>query len=335
MSEELDPKKYFEKILGELEKNPTNPVDLDSCFFRAAPSEDQVVPAPVQHHEEKKYEEPPKIISNPQQKQVLGSMMEWINPKYWLCGCPVPITQHYANTKEALQSLFPSSVISFLAQASRLPDFTHFHDHRAHAQSRNDKNGCLVDENQDYQDFLGYVVDLLKQMQTHLNQSHIGDALWNLGYILHALQDLAVHQGQSNAEHSYNNWVGKCPDTDMERAKLAIKISRVFVKEYLLGSLRNKLCSQSQVWDALRLGEKCPSLVVYGTTLLGSVGDIPGALKFRFCEYRAYEAKLNDDIPVEKLDARWSPFTAKNPIPEMMEIKKYFLDPIAQHFLQS
>ncbi len=332
MNAELMVQQYFEKCLAELEKNPDKPVNLDSWFIQSAHRSDQAEPACIQHHEEETHEEPPRIITNLKEKPVLGTM-DWVNPKYWLCGCPIPITQHFSNTQEALQDLFSSSIITFLCQASRIPDFTRFHDHRAHAQSRNDKQGLLIDAKEDYQQFLNYIVELLREIKNHLSQEKINDALITLGAIIHAWQDLAVHQGQSNAEHSYNNRLGKSPDEDIEKSKLAIHISRIFVQDYVLTKLQSALCQSPQVWDTFLHGKADPSWNIYGTMLLGSIRALPGACKFCLQEYRAYEVELNvHNTPLEQLDARWRSFRKSNVSIE--DIQKDFFDPIAQRFLQ-
>lgn len=265
-------------------------------------------------------------------QQVLGSLdfLKKLNPCNWI-GCVVPLTQHYGNTLEALRttSLSPASVIS-IAIASRFPDFLDFNTPSAHAQCENNEDGLLKDVENDRQIFISWIAQKLKVIRNHAAKGNVEEVFFWLGYVLHGLQDLAVHQGQSNAEHSYNNRVGKCPDKDEKGAELAAAISRDFVKNYIFGDsllFTPEFRNQLNRWEKQErwFSKLSPQKIKEATS---------GAYKFHFKAHRSYKGALNEGIDQTRLDARWVPFDGNGILPKIEDIRKYFFLPITETFFQ-
>lgn len=264
---------------------------------------------------------------------VLGScdFLKKLNPCNWV-GCVVPLTKHYGNTLEAFRttSLSPASVIS-IARAARFPDFIDFNTPAAHAQCDNGEDGLLKDVEADRQKFISWIANRLKIIKNHAAKGNVAEVLFGLGYVLHGLQDLAVHQGQSNAEHSYNNRVGKCPDDDEKGAELAVTVSSNFVKEYIFGKLQlftPEFCNQLNRWENQEqwLSKLSPPKIK--ETAIGAYG-------FRFKAHKSYEGQLNDGTETTKLDARWVPFDGNGTLPKIEDIRKYFFVPITEAFFKN
>jgi hypothetical protein len=57
------------------------------------------------------------------------------------------------------------------------------------------------------------------------------DALFLLGYALHAVEDVAVHRGRTDAEHSCNIAIDRSPDEDKQAINHAVSLARDFLKE--------------------------------------------------------------------------------------------------------
>ncbi len=125
---------------------------------------------------------------------------------------------------------FTPSAIDLLADASQDPDFYEWEHPEAHAQTGNapDASPTAFDWQERWQ----------KWMQTQLARSRqaadSGDAkqaLYFLGYALHGVEDLATHQGRTNAEHSYQAFLlRKDPDEDDAAIERAVDYAARFLR---------------------------------------------------------------------------------------------------------
>lgn len=306
MDDENVEERYFEKIAQALRENQLT--DLDAYFDKDQPQQK---------------DNPEDFSKMRESKTVLGSL-DWKN---WLLECPIPITSHYTNSLEALQKTALTRVtIVVIARASRLPDFLDFDTPAAHAQCSNDEEGLLQHVEADKEKFIAWIAQHLQNIKSYVSQANIPEVMFELGYILHGIQDLAVHQGQSNAEHSYNNRVHKSPDEDVELAKFAAQISQSFIEQYVLRKLDLLPLDFIHQMNGSQIDTNWISKLT--SQKLQEAGQ--GYWKFRK-SYKRYEHHLNQGTDVSRLDARWLPFS-QNTIPQVQDICQCFFDPIAELF---
>jgi|SRR5471030_379444 len=102
------------------------------------------------------------------------------------------------------------AALAILQDASRDPDFYEWSNPLAHAQTENDP-GTGLPVSQDIADAPGRFEEwsgkyLTKAAQMCIDK-HPQSALYLLGYALHGIQDLVFHEGITNAEHSFRDFV--------------------------------------------------------------------------------------------------------------------------------
>jgi len=107
---------------------------------------------------------------------------------------------------------FSQEATLVLADASRDPDFFEWNSPAAHAQTKSDDSAELVWTKAVAQkNFRDWEKNAVHLVATACGAKDIRTALYRAGYALHGVQDLAFHNGISNAEHAWRDY-GDAPD---------------------------------------------------------------------------------------------------------------------------
>jgi hypothetical protein len=178
---------------------------------------------------------------------------------------------------------FKMPSLAILADASRDADFIEWTNPAAHAQTQNDNAGKIqgtTAENQ--QRFVDWVTDKMSKAAKACSQGNYSGALYLVGYSLHGVQDLAFHEGITNAEHSYSDNVEDKHIDSKERYNekfdLAIDLSHKLLSRF----------SESMpagCWEQIRSGKQVGSLgTAKRSWLIG-----PGKYDFTYESYREYQ----------------------------------------------
>lgn len=161
---------------------------------------------------------------------------------------------HLELTTEILQSLgFSSDAISVVCDAAQDPDFYEWDHPCAHAQTSNNDNG-ETNETPD-----NAINSYLEWLQGRINmiypaaEESLDYGLFFLGYALHGIQDLAAHQGVTNAQHSYETYINPgsggidCDHNDGNR-----KVAKEYTTQFLQGleSKNPDLFTKMKKYDA-------------------------------------------------------------------------------------
>lgn len=121
---------------------------------------------------------------------------------------------------EALRLGWSKGAATFLASASRDADTYEWNVAAAHAQTPNDPvtkldpapAGAIPAFREKIAEYVGTI-------RKACGENKPDRALYVLGYLIHAVQDLSTHAGQTNAEHSYRILIGDNPDANPKRVK--------------------------------------------------------------------------------------------------------------------
>lgn len=155
------------------------------------------------------------------------------------------IKGHAELTRSALETVEPSwskkPVLTFMADASQDADFYQWRFPAAHAQTPNvpvDK-ATPGDSTAAFNSFLVWIRTYLAKSAAACEAGNIQESAYYAGFVLHALQDAATHQGRTNAEHSYNAKTSKNPDwEDIYLNKAEV------LTEHALRAMRNRVLSK-------------------------------------------------------------------------------------------
>ncbi len=133
----------------------------------------------------------------------------------WLSGVTGP--GHYEITSEVMKEFgFSENSIPVLGDTSQDPDFYDWNTPRAHAQRSNSDDGRPKESmGSAIDNYTGWMENLHYRM---LRTDNARKGLLYLGYLLHGIEDLAAHQGVTNAEHAYLTYKmeGQDPDKNEE-----------------------------------------------------------------------------------------------------------------------
>lgn len=115
---------------------------------------------------------------------------------------------HFEITSAALRApaiAASASSIAVMAAASRDPDFFEWTVPAAHAQTPNDSEGRLdaLHARGAQSAFLEWIRQASRRVGRLCDEGNARGAAYAMGYALHAIQDLAFHEGITNAEHSF------------------------------------------------------------------------------------------------------------------------------------
>lgn len=151
---------------------------------------------------------------------------------------------HSDITKAILEKDFSFRLIAQLiaGDAAQDPDFYDWKRDAAHAQTGAEADGRARDRAAAFADFVKWVSDLLKTVKAECAQGRTQYALYWLGYALHAVQDLAAHNGRTFFEHAWNSYcdnpdcdsTGRRPkDGDPDEDPASIERARQYTREFL------------------------------------------------------------------------------------------------------
>jgi hypothetical protein len=213
---------------------------------------------------------------------------------------------HWELTRDALKEIgFSADAVSVAADAAQDPDFYEWNNPAAHAQTACDPDTGATTQVNDVAiaAFRAWFETRKGQFVQAGKDSH---ALFFLGYLLHGIQDLASHQGVTNAQHAYDSYVLHPNGDDCDHLEANRDTARAFVAQ-LLPRLRARnpaFFERMTAYDAgfhlfdakLAAGEKC--------VLLGKAH-----WDFTVSAYRRYKGlakkyqKVQEANPVRRWDA--------------------------------
>jgi hypothetical protein len=170
---------------------------------------------------------------------------------------------HYDVTKKVLHEVFKFTrdAQHIVSDASQDPDFYDWLSDAAHAQTPHEngrvkrpedqKNGSLA-----ITDFSKWLSRLANETKSYCMRDDPKGALFFLGYALHAVQDLAAHNGRTAAQHSWNSYCfkrdcgGQSPkEGDPDEVEAHIELAGKYSEAYLLALLRS---SGDSCWDRMK-----------------------------------------------------------------------------------
>jgi hypothetical protein len=218
----------------------------------------------------------------------------------WITGENSP--GHFEITGDALRSFgFSEDAVSIAADAAMDPDFYDWTTCGAHAQTEYDDEGRPSQEESEAVD--KYIDWVRKHVGNMLLQSKkdAEHGLFFLGYVLHAVQDLASHKGITNPQHSYESTYDPGEDADCDHSEKNRELAAQYTRDFL-GEFEQKyraLFEKLKTYDApfspfdIRLSkdEKCG--------LLGKTGDCWDLSFTEYLEYKALAdkyAKIKDSV---------------------------------------
>jgi len=122
---------------------------------------------------------------------------------------------------------FSDEAAKIIAIGAVAPDQSDWETAAAHGQTPNDANGYpTMTPDQAVAAFDQYVQEKIAQIDASVPVGRIdgsvsfgnpAEALYRIGYTMHAFQDLAAHMGMTNYTHSYLAKEGHDPDVDPDR----------------------------------------------------------------------------------------------------------------------
>lgn len=154
---------------------------------------------------------------------------------------------HYEVTTETVERLdrggkfrLSTRAKAILADASQDPDIFKWGEMAAHGQTPLAKDGRPDDSAAAQERFQKFVKDHVKRAKDKCTGSEADtqEALYWLGFALHAIQDVGSHRGRTNEEHAYNAYVeNKNPDHEAASFALARDLTERFLRAALSGPL--------------------------------------------------------------------------------------------------
>lgn len=154
---------------------------------------------------------------------------------------------HLEITTEILKSFgFSNDAVSVASDAAQDPDLYEWSNPRAHAQTDNDSQG-RTNETLDAakSQYLNWVKLRINNLFSSTSPSY---GLFYLGYVLHGIQDLAAHQGVTNAQHSYESYIEHGIDKDCDHLASNRDVAKVYTARFL-EQLKNR---NSSVFNKLK-----------------------------------------------------------------------------------
>lgn len=166
---------------------------------------------------------------------------------------------HFELSKSSAKDAgFSAKASALLADASRDADFLEWTNPAAHAQTPNDANAMLVgDPKTNKAAFQKWVADKHARAVRACQDGDYSKALYLVGYALHGVQDLAFHEGMSNAEHSHADNIQNRNIDSQERYDSKFALAKR-LSDVLL--VRFKRSIKPDCWSKLLSGEGVQSL---------------------------------------------------------------------------
>ena len=168
---------------------------------------------------------------------------------------------HYNLTVSAAEKLnFSDRAKRILGLAAVSPDYYDWDKAAAHGQTPN----CQPDElsqfrqcaegmpaqdlNTARQAFFNYLIEQAHFVNNAVKLEKPDEVLYRLGYTLHALQDLASHNGITNAEHAYRSYLKNDDPDDIKKYGARYELARQWTVDFL-NDVRGALGCD---WEKLR-----------------------------------------------------------------------------------
>jgi len=153
---------------------------------------------------------------------------------------------HQSQSKELLKKHGFSKIATLIvSETSKWPDWFRWNEYAPHAQGPSLPNGQPID----IEKTKNAASSLLREYLDLISRSEPNERLVWLGFALHLVQDLAVHQGRTNDEHAWQIFLG-LPNPDLNLrglrqgklygARLLQHIERAFSKDEY-----EKLCTST------------------------------------------------------------------------------------------
>jgi pimeloyl-ACP methyl ester carboxylesterase len=138
---------------------------------------------------------------------------------------------------------------NIFCDAAQDPDFYDFGTVAAHAQTHDEADLCGPDSvkrtaiiDKAINDYVGWVGAQFQRCVSALEKGNVRLSLYWLGYVLHGVEDLAVHKGITNGEHA-------CTTDSPDYQAADVALSSVYARR-MLDAVRNALGQQG--FDRLR-----------------------------------------------------------------------------------
>ncbi len=117
---------------------------------------------------------------------------------------------------------FSETAVRIIAVGAAAPDLYDWETAAAHGQTPNNNNGYPTrSQDEATADFYRYVQEKSAQIDASLSAGNLAEALYRVGYTMHAFQDLSAHMGITNYAHSQLAKDGHDPDLDPDRVARA------------------------------------------------------------------------------------------------------------------
>lgn len=156
---------------------------------------------------------------------------------------------HYDMTTEVASTfVLPSSptkafspeAVALMADASQDIDVFCWTRMPPHAQTTvvNDKLVPTKETQEDWARFIMHYVNKAAELCRRDDVTSTRNALYELGFATHAVQDLSAHQGRTNEEHSFESWWKKDPDKTDGAYQLGQDMTRLFWEKAMTDPLK-------------------------------------------------------------------------------------------------
>lgn len=148
---------------------------------------------------------------------------------------------HLELTRSALNNekfAFSEDAVAIVSDAAQDPDFYEWYNPAAHAQTDCDmKTGATRNAADGITDYVDWC---LKQKKKFIEASTKEEALFFLGYLLHGVQDLASHQGLTNAQHAYQSYIESKGSDDCDHQEANRQLASTYSSALLERLARQK-----------------------------------------------------------------------------------------------
>lgn len=174
-------------------------------------------------------------------------------PLGWLLG-HIGKKGHYEITTMALKDFaqnrkvqLSNAAVAIMSTGSQDADFYHWTNAAAHGQTPNDDSTGKLISGPAAENFVEWTKSYLRKAESNCQKGKFREAIYLIGYALHAVQDLVFHDGMSNAEHAYRDEFMTAVDSEYwydEKTLLAKEASLAIVDSMLPATpLAHRPCS--------------------------------------------------------------------------------------------
>jgi hypothetical protein len=165
-------------------------------------------------------------------------------------------TRSLVDVSKALNVTWTAQLVTLMADASGDADFYHWRLPAAHAQTGNDDITGRINQTQEYakQAFENWVTTGLRRSVVQCDAGRAPEAtLYLLGYTIHAVQDLAFHEGMTNAEHAFNDFANESPVDSTANPNYAekMKLAQAGTSRLLIAYFTNLRLVSPQCWRSV------------------------------------------------------------------------------------